>query len=151
MPGTSNDRQDGCSRGDADCCGAYSEANGALPPTPTPIAAKESESPSRHLLSWFGATVFLRKKFENLQARQRQGTLTVGEASELKQMELGQEAFERILPRLRSAKILGLRDIPRVPRGPKEAGRFNFYLPPFGMGHPGRPGSSICLAKSPRS
>jgi hypothetical protein len=66
---------------------------------------------------------------QNLQARQRKGPLTVEEASELKQMEIGQEAFERILPKLRSAKIWGLRDIPRVPRGPKEAGRFNFYFP----------------------
>jgi len=66
MPGTSNDRQDGCSGGDADCCGAYSLANGASPANQTPVAAEESENPSRQLLSWFGATEFLRKKLQNL-------------------------------------------------------------------------------------
>jgi hypothetical protein len=77
------------SRGEADWCGADSEANGASPPTLTPAAAEVSESPSSHLLSWFGATEFLRKNLQNLQARHRKGPLTVGEVSELKQMEIG--------------------------------------------------------------
>ena len=49
MPGISTDRKDGCSRGEADWCGADSEANGVSPPNLTQAAAVVLESPSSHL------------------------------------------------------------------------------------------------------
>jgi hypothetical protein len=65
--------------------------------------------------------------------------------------ELGQEAFERILPRLRSAKMLGLKRYPASAAGSQRSRALSLLSPFFGRGHPGGPGSSICLAKSPRS
>jgi hypothetical protein len=41
----------------------------------------------------------------------------------------GQEAFDKLRPKLKSAQYLDLKDLPRTPRGPPESGRFNFYLP----------------------
>jgi hypothetical protein len=58
------------------------------------------------------------------------------ESSDLQRLEAGRAAFEKILPKLRSAQILDLRDIPRTLRGPKDAGRFNFYLPSLAEVHP---------------
>jgi hypothetical protein len=78
----------------------------------------------------------LKGKLQALQLRNKQVPLTVGESSELQRLEAGQAAFERILPKLRSAQIFDLRDIPRTLRGPKDAGRFNFYLPSLAGVHP---------------
>ena len=44
-------------------------------------------------------------------------------------MTAGQEAFDKLLPKLKAAQYLDLRDLPRTPRGPSESGRFNFFLP----------------------
>jgi len=41
----------------------------------------------------------------------------------------GQEAFDKLLPKLKAAQYLDLKDLPRTPRGPSESGRFNFFLP----------------------
>ena len=51
------------------------------------------------------------------------------EAGELARLTAGQEAFDKLLPKLKSAQYLDLKDLPRTPRGPPESGRFNFYLP----------------------
>jgi hypothetical protein len=42
---------------------------------------------------------------------------------------VGQEAFDKLLPKLKAAQYLDLKDLPGTPRGPPESGRFNFYLP----------------------
>ena len=44
-------------------------------------------------------------------------------------MTAGQEAFDKLLPKLKATQYLDLRDLPRTPRGPLESGRFNFFLP----------------------
>jgi hypothetical protein len=41
----------------------------------------------------------------------------------------GQEVFDKLLPKLKAAQYLDLKDLPRTPRGPSESGRFNFFLP----------------------
>jgi hypothetical protein len=111
-----------------------------LPPdSDLPPATEEGEaSPSRHPLSWFGAAESLKGKLQALQLRSKQVPLTVGESSELQRLEAGQAAFEKILPKLQSAQILDLRDIPRMPRGPKDDGSFNFYLPSLAGVNPGK-------------
>ena len=44
-------------------------------------------------------------------------------------MTAGQEVFDKLLPKLKAAQYLDLKDLPRTPRGPSESGRFNFFLP----------------------
>jgi hypothetical protein len=44
-------------------------------------------------------------------------------------LKVGQAAFDKLLPKLKAAQYLDLRDLPRTPRGPPESGRFNFFLP----------------------
>jgi hypothetical protein len=56
-------------------------------------------------------------------------SLQNGEAVELARLTTGQEAFDKLLPKLKAAQYLDLKDLPGTPRGPPESGRFNFYLP----------------------
>ena len=70
------------------------------------------------------------------------GHLTAGATEELAKLSAGQEAFQRILPKLCAAQYLDLRDVPRTPRGPENLGRFNFYLPSV----PGATPADLALA-----
>jgi hypothetical protein len=93
-------------------------------------------------LSWFGATMLLRDKRQSLQTQAKKGNLTAGAAKELARISAGQEAFQRILPKLLAAQYRDFRDVPRTSRGPEELGRFNFYLPSV----PGATPADLALA-----
>jgi hypothetical protein len=93
-------------------------------------------------LSWFGATMLLRDKRHSLQTQAKKSHLTAGAAKEFARLSAGQEAFQRILPKLRAAQYLDLKDVPRTSRGPEELGRFNFYLPSV----PGATPADLALA-----
>jgi hypothetical protein len=80
-------------------------------------------------LSWFGATKLLRERLQELQRRAKQGPLQHGVAMELARLMAGQEAFDKLLPKLKAAHYLDLKDLPRASRGPSESGRLNFFLP----------------------
>ena len=95
------------------------------PSDPEPAAPPSARPP----LSWYGATKYLRDKLQELQRRAQQGPLQHGAAEELAQLKVGQAAFDKLLPKLKAAQYLDLRDLPRTPRGPPESGRFNFFLP----------------------
>ena len=95
------------------------------PSDPEPAAPPSARLP----LSWYGATKYLRDKLQELQRRAQQGPLQHGAAEELAQLKVGQAAFDKLLPKLKAAQYLDLRDLPRTPRGPPESGRFNFFLP----------------------
>jgi hypothetical protein len=92
---------------------------------------KEAVALTGPTLSWFGATMLLREKLQTLKGRAKQGPLTPGEVLELERLTAGQEAFDKLLPKLRSAQFLDLKDLPRRLRGSKELGRLNFYIPPL--------------------
>jgi hypothetical protein len=94
-------------------------------PSMEPAAPPPQGSP----LSWFGATKLLRDRLQELQRRAKQGPLQHGVAMELARLTAGQEAFDKLLPKLKAAQYLDLKDLPRAPRGPSESGRFNFFLP----------------------
>jgi len=95
------------------------------PSSPEPAAPPSARPP----LSWYGATELLRDRLQGLQRRAQQGPLQHGAAKELARLTAGQEAFDKLLPKLKAAQYLDLRDLPRTPRGPSESGRFNFFLP----------------------
>jgi hypothetical protein len=103
------------------------------PPDPEapPSAARHSSRPSspepaappstRPPLSWYGATKLLRERLQGLQRRAQQGPLQHGAAAELARLTVGQEAFDKLLPKLKAAQYLDLKDLPRTPRGPSES------------------------------
>ena len=121
-----------------------SEASGlddqhpASPQAPDSTLVNTTQPP----LSWFGATMLLRDKRQSLQSQAKKGHLTAGATEELAKLSAGQEAFQRILPKLCAAQYLDLRDVPRTPRGPENLGRFNFYLPSV----PGATPADLALA-----
>jgi hypothetical protein len=80
-------------------------------------------------LSWFDVTKLLRDRFQEIQRLAKQGPLQHGVAMELARLTAGQEVFDKLLPKLKAAQYLDLKDLPRAPRGPSESGRFNFFLP----------------------
>jgi hypothetical protein len=96
-------------------------------PSRSPGPELEAVTLTGPTLSWFGATTLLREKLQTLKGRTKQGPLKHGEVLEIERLTAGQEAFDKLLPKLRSAQFLDLKDLPRTPRGSKELGRFNFY------------------------
>ena len=63
-------------------------------------------------------TMLLRERLQGLQRRAQQGPLQHGAAAELARLTVGQEAFDKLLPKLKAAQYLDLKDLPRTPRGP---------------------------------
>jgi hypothetical protein len=111
-------------------------------PTSPQASASTLVNTTQPPLSWFGAIMLLRDKRQSLQTQGKNGHLTAGAAKELARLSAGQEAFQRILPKLLAAQYLDLRDVPRTSRGPEELGRFNFYLPSV----PGATPADLALA-----